>query len=106
VLLQREIDTWIEGQKKTMSQKSGPSWGILVHGNRLLAAAVFTRYASLLAQPISSFGIKSLSPALGPTCSDALSRMAATVRRRYAKRFLAVLFKNPTMSRVIYESAI
>jgi hypothetical protein len=106
VVLQREIDVWIEATKKGMAKKSGPEWGVLVHGNRVLSAAAFTRYAQSLIQPISNFNVKSLTPPLSATCSDVLGKLVATVKKRYSNKFLAVLFKNPSMTKVIYNSAL
>lgn len=55
-LLQRVVDLWIEERKRSIQKKSGVPWGVLVHGNRILAGAVFRRYGrSKLEQPIADF---------------------------------------------------
>jgi len=104
-LVQREIDGWIETKKKALTKKSGAAWGALVHGNRILSAAVFRRVNSAhLSQPIKSFG-KSILPTLGiaAMCDDVHVNMVATIEAHYDNKFLAVLFKNPTMSKHIYD---
>jgi hypothetical protein len=40
-LVQREIDAWIDAKKKAATKRSGFAWGVLIHGNRILAAGVF-----------------------------------------------------------------
>lgn len=104
-LVQREIDGWIEIKKKALTKKSGAAWGALVHGNRILSAAVFRRVNSAqLSQPIKSFGT-SILPTLGiaTMCDDVHVKMVAAIESHYDNRFLAVLFKNPTMSKHVYD---
>jgi hypothetical protein len=38
-------------------------------------------------------------------CSDAYDKMVAAVDSNYAGKFLAVLFKNPSMSKSVFDSA-
>jgi hypothetical protein len=105
--VQRAIDKWIETKRESMPKKSGPNWGVLVHGNRIFAAAVFRRFdLSKLDQPIKAFASTTL-PSLGIAiaCEDVCAKMVAAIQAHYANRFLAVLFKNPTMSKHVYELA-
>jgi hypothetical protein len=106
VLVQRAIDSWVEGKKKTVSKKSGQEWGALIHGNRILSAAVFKKFgSSRLATPIDSFKV-SLSPAeIDALCEGAYAKMVAVLKASYATKFLAVLFKNPTMSKHVFDAA-
>jgi len=106
-LLQREIDKWIELKKRSLPKKSGTGWGLLIHGNRILAAAVFSKVSSVaLEQPISDFP-SSLAALDIPCLSDAAyGKMVAAIQQHYPTNFLAVLFKNPSMSQVVYEAGI
>lgn len=98
----RDIDRWIEAKKKTLPKKSGTNWGVLVHGNRILAASVFARISQAeLVQPIS---VRTATPLkVAPLCEDAFARAVMAVQDQYANRFLSVLFKNPSESKHVYE---
>jgi hypothetical protein len=106
-LVQRSIDNWIESQKNAMQKKSGTEWGLLVHGNRILAAAVFAKIPSAtLEQPISTFRATYRSLEVQKCAAAILSKMVAAIKRHYPNNFLAVLFKNPSMSRRVYDLSI
>ena len=106
VLVQREVDRWIENKKKGLSKKSGASWGTLVHGNRILSASVFRRLKLDLNRPISEFreGLANLPVAV--EAQTAFDRMTNKVTNDYSGRFLAVLFKNPSASKDVFEDAV
>lgn len=106
-LVQREIDKWIEDKKRSLPKKSGTGWGLLIHGNRILAAAVFAKVSiSSLEQPISEF--PSLLPGLDvpALCLAAYEQMVAEIQLSYPTNFLAVLFKNPSMSQIVYDAGV
>lgn len=106
VVIQRHIDQWIEGKKKSLPKKSGPEWGALVHGNRILAASVFKRYGeATLSQPIAAFASSFKKKDLDKLCENVHGRMASTIQKSYPNRFLAVLFKNNAMSKHVFEKA-
>jgi len=105
-LIHRSIDGWIEHKKASLPKKSGPAWGVLVHGNRIFAAAVFRGIdASLLAQPIGTFATTIKTIPLQSLCDAAFTKMVNAVQTHYPNKFLAVLFKNPSMSKHVYELA-
>ena len=106
-VLLREIDRWIDLKKQTITKRSGPRWGLLIHGNRVLAAAVITRMGIVkLSQPISGFGQKLDKNVVHQVCEDAYTKMVAAIEKDFAGKFLAVLFKNPTMSKAIFDTAL
>jgi hypothetical protein len=103
-LVLREVDLWIDSAKANMPKKGGPGWGTLVHGNRILAAAVFYQIKEqMLAQPIMSFRTTLPSLNVPALCSMVHGKMIAAIAQHYPTRVLAVLFKNPTMSKHVYE---
>lgn len=105
-ILLREIERWIDGKKPNIPKKSGPRWGVLVHGNRVLAAVVFKRIGiEKLSQPISNFNTFLSSFDISPICENAHKIMVDTIEKHYPGKFLAVLFKNPSMSKSIFDSA-
>lgn len=102
----RAIEGWIETKKRTISKKSGTRWGVLVHGNRILASVVFAKYGTArLAQPITLYSAAMNVAEVSGLCLDAYDKMVAAVDANYAGKFLAVLFKNPTMSKSVFDSA-
>ncbi len=102
----RAIEDWIERKKKDIAKKSGTRWGVLIHGNRILAAAVFKKFnADNLSRPISDFS-KSVDTAhLDKLSDDSYEKMVKAIEKEYPGKFLAVLFKNPTMSKRVFEKA-
>jgi len=106
-LVQREVDKWIEKKKRLLAKKSGIGWGVLVHGNRILAAAVFAGIPKAkLEQPISAFPAELTSIDIPVLAASAYGKMEAEVQASYPNNFLAVLFKNPSMSKQVYEKGI
>jgi hypothetical protein len=104
-LVNRTIEGWIEIKKKT-TKRSGPAWGALVHGNRILASVVFAKYApTKLSQPIKDFGASFKYKDIEPLCEAAYTKIVAGVTQHYSGKFLAVLFKNPTMSKHLFDLA-
>lgn len=105
-VLLREIDRWIDKKKLNISKKSGARWGVLVHGNRVLAAVVFKRIGTeKLSQPISDFNSFIGGLDIGIVCEDTHSKMVTSIESHYSGKFLAVLFKNPSMSKNVFDSA-
>jgi hypothetical protein len=103
-VVQREIDGWIEQKKASLPKKSGPGWGVLVHGNRILAASVFDGIdKAKLSQPIGKFGPTIASLKISSYCDTVYSKMVAAIQSHYSKNFLAVLFKNPSMSKQVFD---
>jgi hypothetical protein len=103
----RDIDKWIEAKKKSLVKKSGPTWGVLVHGNRVLAAATFSRLPNnVLDKPIADFSALKGSIALDSLLSVLLEQMVEVIQKEYPSNFLAVLFKNPSMSKAVYAKSI
>ena len=106
ILVQREIDGWVEKRKKSNLKKSGAAWGVLVHGNRLLAAAVHKRIGTQhMLEPILDF--KNTLPSLNveAECENIHTSMTSVIEEKFPSKFLAVLFKNPANSKEVFEMA-
>lgn len=105
-LVLRAIESWIDRKKKTVTKKSGPGWGVLIHGNRVLAAAAFKNLGLPgLSQPISTFQQTFATVDLDTICETAHQKMVASIGTYYSNRVLAVLFKNPSMSKHLFDIA-
>jgi hypothetical protein len=107
ISVQRQIDLWIDKRKRLLLKKSGPSWGVLVHGNRILSAAVFHKFeGSKLSQPITSFS-KSFDPSsVEKLCDTVYGRMVFGIQHNYESKILAVLFKNQALSKEVFDLAV
>ena len=106
VMAHRRIEAWIELMKLSLPKRSGPAWGVLVHGNRVLAAAVFKKLGGVaLAKPIAEFSEDIKSIDFAAMSIDAYKKILAGVHSHYVGKFLAVLFKNPTMSKHLFDLA-
>lgn len=106
-IVYRNIDSWIEEKKHSLPKKSGIAWGALVHGNRILAAVVFKKFdTSKLSEPISEFSKNLDQNELNTLCEEAYTKMVSALQTHYSGKVLATLFKNPTMSKHVFELAV
>lgn len=103
VRILRAIDVWLSERKIQADRKSGYSWGLLVHGNRALASAVFERLGNkLLEQPISDFP-DDYEAKVFAACEEVYPAMLAHLEEAFPNKALAVLFKGPTNCKAIHE---
>jgi hypothetical protein len=106
-VMNRAIENWIERRKRGLAKKSGPQWGVLVHGNRALAAAVFRRSGpTVLTKTIASFADWLKQVEIDTVCEKVYLRMVEDIQLHYSNKFLASLFKNPTMTKSVFEYSI
>ena len=106
VIVLRGVERWIEAKKKSLDKRSGARWGTLVHGNRILAATVFSRFEQdTLSVTIADFPSKLDRSTLDNYCELSYERMVEKLTCDFNGKFLAVLFKNPTASRQVYDYA-
>lgn len=106
VLFQREIDKLIDNRRKALERKSGSNFGVLVHRNRVLSAAIFRTFNPDLDQIIDTFKQSLDLDSLSSTFDRLVDSFVAVVDRDYQNKFLAVLFKSPTKSKILMESAL
>src|ERR1019366_9134867 len=106
VIFHRMVEQRISELVKSLEKRSGKKYGVLVHGNRLIAAAVFRRQklAPVLGEP-------GLEPAKHYETVKAIvdfvvDVLTKEVGARHADNFLAVVFKNPTKSKVLFDQCI
>lgn len=105
-IILREIESWIDKKKKSLNKKSGPIWGALVHGNRIFSAIVFSKIDdSVLSQPIAEFKESLEKLQIPNLCEETHSNITKQIEEKYSGKVLAVLFKNPSMSKDIFDSS-
>ncbi|WP_433911423.1 AIPR family protein [Sphingomonas yabuuchiae] len=107
VQYQRSIEHWIEAKKKSLDQKKGLAWGLLVHGNRVLEAGIFRLLDSgLLERPIADFRSDLDQAAVAKSAERVFDAMLEVLERDHEGRFMAVLFKSPSKSKDVMEQAL
>lgn len=103
VRILRAVDKWIVARKSQADRKSGYSWGLLVHGNRALASAVFERLGNhLLDQPISDFPTDYDEKAV-TACEEVYPVMLKHLETEFPNKALAVLFKGPKNCKTLHD---
>jgi hypothetical protein len=103
----RAIDKWIDNTKQNVAKRSGPKWGVLVHGNRILAAAAFKSYGEAnLLQSITTFAGTFKESDIASILESVYAKMVVAIDTHYPGKFLAVLFKNPSMSKLVFDLAV
>lgn len=106
VVMQREIDRIIDLRRKALGRKSGTSFGLLVHGNRVLAATVFRAGTFTLDQPIAKFAEGLDLAELERLIDTLIAGFLNVIEDKFANRFLAVLFKSPGECKLLMDEAI
>lgn len=100
----RSIEKWIAQKKSAAQRKSGYSWGLLVHGNRAIAASVFQKLGSdILNEPICDFPTD-YEKKVFLICDSIYPVMLKKLNDDYPNKALAVLFKGPYNCKAIYET--
>lgn len=107
VVLQRIVEEWIEDKKRSLDQKKGLPWGLLVHGNRVLESGVFKLNGEGdLDQTIADFSEKTDRAFVNGLCEVVYDAMLMVLEKEHEGRFMAVLFKGPTKSKEVLELAL
>jgi len=104
VRILRAIDDWIAEKKSQSDRKSGYAWGLLVHGNRAIAASVFKNVGqTILEQPISEMNSNYVTPVV-EACEAVYPAMLSHLEAEYPNKALAVLFKGSSNCKAIHEA--
>ncbi|MFG1464894.1 AIPR family protein [Xanthobacter sp. DSM 24535] len=107
ITIQRKIDQWIDNKQSMAGKKSGFSWGVLIHGNRILASSVFKLIdVNIMSQSISDFDKSVQILNIEKKCDDIYKGMVSVLDKDYQGKFLAVLFKSTSMSKDVLEKSI
>lgn len=103
VRILRVIDEWISNKKSQLSKKSGYGWGLLVHGNRAIAACVFKKINKSIVDSTISEINPNYADEVRYLCEEVYPKMLDILERDHKSRSLAVLFKSPTTFKKIYD---
>lgn len=97
----RKIDEIISYLITDLPKKSGKKYGVLVHGNRMLAFLVFRALAIHKAANDFHFDIKTID--WQKHTEIMLEKLMLEIEESYKEKFLATLFKNASICKVLSE---
>lgn len=97
----RKIDEIIGSMIANLPKKSGKEYGVLVHGNRMLAFLVFRTLAIQKIANNFDFDINTIDWQKSTACM--LEKLMLEIEENYKDKFLATLFKNASICKAISE---
>lgn len=103
VEIQRLIDRMLQLYIASLDRRSGKRYGVLVHGNRLLSCIVFARLDLCKRLADSKFVPKSFENEINEELLCAQNLITQELSARFADSFPAVVFKNPTKSKILFD---
>lgn len=106
VLIQRLIESRIAEMVRLLEKRSGKRYGVLVHGNRLLASVVFARLKIAGKLADQKFDANLYAEQIRQDLVQSVDIITAELSENFADSFPAVVFKNPTKSKVLYEACL
>jgi hypothetical protein len=106
VSVQRIIEAKIAQAIKSLEKRSGKRYGVLVHGNRLLASIVFSRLKIPLGLADPKFSAIAHESDIEKEMLQAVDLITSDLSVRFADSFPAVVFKNPTKSKALFETCV
>ncbi|MDB6058799.1 MAG: hypothetical protein JWO95_2643 [Verrucomicrobiales bacterium] len=106
VLLYRIVEQRIAEEVSANSRRRGKRYGVLVHGNRLIASIVFRRQQ--LSPKLGQGGLKVYDhgATLNVLVDETVDILAKTLSDRFSDSFPAVVFKNPTKCRLLFTACV
>jgi len=103
VLVCRVIETVLRVEAAKLPKSSGARFGVIIHGNRLLASLAIK--AAKLSSRLDdrAFSLDSCRKELEENVAAGIDAVVSVVESSYSSNFLAVLFKNPNKSADVME---
>lgn len=99
----RAVDSWLAEKRAKAQKRSGYSWGLLVHGNRMIAACVFARLGQHFIDRSISDMDTDYEQAVHNACESVYPNMLQVLEQDFPNRALAVLFKSVSNCRTLAE---
>lgn len=106
VLVQRLIESKLAQAIESLEKRSGKRYGVLVHGNRLLASIVFARLKISHRLADANFVPTDSGVTIEQEIKRAVELVTSELSERFTESFPAVVFKNPTKSKVLFEACL
>jgi len=104
VIILREIDRVLVSLISSLPKRSGKRYGILVHGNRLIATVIFKVGVKKAFESASTFDLSTLD--LQSTAVQVVDQMVSVIEANYADNFMATLFKNTEKCTQVFDQTI
>lgn len=106
VLFHRMVERRIFELLRSLEKRSGKKYGVLIHGNRLIAAAVFRRHKLPSALGTPGLDVGEHEGSVKGIVDFVVEILTKEVGARHADNFLAVVFKNPAKSKVLFDQCV
>jgi hypothetical protein len=106
VLLLRQIEKAIADEIKALPKRSGRKYGVLVHGNRLLESLVFECFGINRTGNAPTFDFVASGESARNLAKQIVNDLTDAVAKRCPDNFLAVVFKNPSKSRELFDDCM
>ncbi|POE07274.1 hypothetical protein BV921_20425 [Pectobacterium odoriferum] len=100
----REIDSAINDSIAALQKKSGKKYGILVHGNRMIAFLVFRTLSFSSKANNYEFNIDSI--VWKDEIERVVDKIVSEIEENYKDKFLATLFKNAGICKSLSEKIV
>lgn len=105
VRLYRFLDQQVKNEVKKLNRKTGRWYGLLTHGNRIVALHFFDKLPFKF-HDLCSISFKYDSGVLAEIASKAINDVYQCVEHNYPDNMLGTLFKNFTKCRDIYKNCL
>lgn len=104
VQISRVVEIRISSLIRGLERRSGKKHGVLVHGNRLLAALVFSKLPFRAELAKETFEAAQNVGAINELVDEVAECLADEVERRFPDNFMAVVFKNPSKCDELFKA--
>ncbi|MDE8034567.1 AIPR family protein [Actinobacillus equuli] len=100
----RHIDQLIDESISILEKRSGRRYGILVHGNRMLALLILSKLGIHLNKNHPTFQLPKTE--IDSNFSEILNKLETEIENNFNDKMLATLFKNQTICRTIFSNIL
>ncbi|HHS3623383.1 TPA: AIPR family protein, partial [Proteus mirabilis] len=100
----RIIDRLIDGKINELEKKNGREYGVLIHGNRMIALIVFSKLN--IGNDAQNYEFEMNESSIIPVFSDVINKLGDVLNKKYPEKVLGTLFKNATICKDIYSEVM
>lgn len=106
VLFHRMVEERIAELTRSLPKRSGKKYGVLVHGNRLIAAAAFRQQKLSPSLGDPRFQLAGNHQAVHTIVDRIVDILTKEIGERFPDNFPAVVFKNPSKSKALFDQCV
>ncbi|EJL6563020.1 AIPR family protein [Vibrio cholerae] len=100
----RLVETLLNKKIESLSKKSGRDYGVLVHGNRMIALLVFSDLD--LNKFANNYEFDTTKLEFEKSFKKIVEKLSQQIEKEYADKILGTLFKNTTICKDLYSKCI